>query len=469
MPFHIGGLASGMDTEGMIAQLVNAASSQRTLMTQARDRLERRQEAYGTLRTRMTALRTAVEGMDTRSEFRSVTSSSSDEAAVGVTSEGDAPVGTYSLVVGRLASSAIATTQSGFAATTSTVGSGSLTIGYGSASTTLTVTAGTTLQGLVTQINDSVDGVQAYIMDTGADAGADRYRVVISGDETGSDHELTITNSGLSSAFDLSVGAGISQAADSVAWVNGVRVTDGDNDLNGVVDGVVFHLYETTVASGADLTSATPPASASAVTATVGRNIEAMVSNLEDVVTAYNAVTSYIRNQNALDTSAGIRGSFVGETDPRSIRSSLQQAIGDDYSAASSIVSSLGAIGFETEQDGDISLDSSALRTALNENFDAVVDMFTDATNGFAAAFTSAIERWDDSSDGLIQDRIESLDTQMERQDDRISRFDARMTAYETRLRRQFTAMETAMSRFQSAQNSLSALLNQNNDDNNNG
>ena len=465
MPFHIGGLASGMDTEGMIAQLVNAASSQRTLMTQARERLERRQDAYGTLRTRLTALRTAVEGMDTRTEFRSVTSSSSDEAAVGVTSEGDAPVGTYSVVVGRLASSAIATTQTGFSATTSTVGSGTLTIGYGATSTALTVTAGTTLQGLVDQINDGVDGVQAYIMDTGSSAGSDRYRLVISGEDTGSDHSLTVTNSGLSSAFDLSVGAGIQQAADAVAWVNGVRVTDPDNDLDGVVDGVTFQLYETTVSSGADLTSATPPASASAITATVGRNIDAMISNLEDVVTAYNAVTSYIRAQNALDTSAGIRGSFVGESDPRAVRSALQQVIGDDYSLASSVVSSLGAIGFETAQDGDISLDTSALRDALTDNFDAVVDMFTDATNGFAAAFTSVIERWDDSSDGLIQDRIESLDTQMERQDDRIARFDARMTAYETRLRRQFTAMEVAMSRFQSAENSLTALLNQNNDD----
>jgi flagellar hook-associated protein 2 len=467
MPFHIGGLVSGMDTEGMIAQLVSAASRQRTLMTEARERLEQRQGAYGTLRTRLTALRTAVEGMDTRTEFRSVTSSSSDEAAVGVTSDGDAPVGTYSVVVGRLASSAIATTQSGFSATTSTVGAGTLTIGYGTASTTLTVSAGTTLQGLVDQINDGVDGVQAYIMDTGPEAGADRYRMVISGEDTGSDHALSITNGGLSSAFDLTVGAGISQAADSVAWVNGVRVTDADNDLNGVVDGVTFQLYETTVPSGADLTSATPPASSSTITATVGRNIDAMVSNIEEIVTAYNAVTSYIRSQNALDTDAGIRGPFVGETDPRSVRSALQQAIGDDYSAASSVVASLSAIGFETSQNGDISLDTSALRDALNDNFDGVVDMFTDGTNGFAAALTATIERWDDSDDGLIQDRIESLDTQMERQDDRIARFDARMTAYETRLRRQFTAMETAMSRFQSAESSLSALLNQNdsNDD----
>ena len=448
MPFHVGGLVSGIDTEGMIAQLVAAASQPKQLMLRQQDAISDKKDAFGTLRSRMNALKTAMEALDTPLEFRSVSGSSSDDVSVGVTTSGEAVVGSFDVQVSQLATAAMAVGSTSFTSRTTgdDVATGTLSITYGSTTTSLTIAAGTSLDDLVTQINDEVDGVSAYVMDTGDSTNP--YRLVISGEDTGADYGITVDTSGLDGGTGkLPSMTTATAAADAELTVNGISITHSDNDVDGVIEGVTFNLYETT---------------ASDVRITVGRDVDAMVDKVDSIVTAYNAITSYIRQQQVFNEEENMKGAFVGETDPRSVKSSLQMTLGGDFSAASSVLSSLGAIGLETAQNGDISFDEDTLRDALNNNFNEVVNLITDSTDGVAAVVNAKIDEWADTTDGILTERIDSLDDQIDRFQDRIDRFSARMESYETRMRRQFTAMEVAMARFQDAQNALSALMPQN-------
>jgi flagellar hook-associated protein 2 len=448
MPFHIGGLVSGIDTEGMISQLISAASQPKQLMVRQQGAIEDKKEAFGTLRARMTSLKTAMEALDTPLEFRSVAGASSDDAAVGVTTSGEAVVGSFDVQVTHLATAAMCVGSTTFSSRTTgdDVATGTLNLTYGSTTTALTIAAGTSLDDLVTQINDEVAGVSAYVMDTG-DA-SEPYRLVISGQDTGAANGITVDISGLDGGTGkLPSVTTATSASDAALTVNGVAITHADNDIDGVIEGVTFNAYETTT---------------SAVRVSVSRDVDGMVDKVNSLVTSYNAVMSYIRQQQVYNQEENMKGAFVGETDPRSAKSDLQSALGGNFSAASSVYSSLGAIGLETAQNGDISFDEDALREALNSDFGEVVKLVTNSTSGVAAVVNARIDEWVDTTDGTLTERIDSLDDQIDRFQERIDRFETRMESYETRMRRQFTAMEVAMSRFQTAENALAALMPQN-------
>jgi len=64
-----------------------------------------------------------------------------------------------------------------------------------------------------------------------------------------------------------------------------------------------------------------------------------------------------------------------------------------------------------------------------------------------------------DATDGIVSNRLDSLGDIIDGITDDISNFDDRMDAYEARLKKNFTAMEIALGKLQTAQDSLSALL----------
>ncbi len=447
MATTVGGLVSGIDTDTMVSQLVAAAAKPRTVIAKQKAALEDKQDAFGTLRSRGTALVTALEQLDTAAEFRSTTGASQNEDAVGVTVDGDAAVGTFTVSVSQLAQSAMYVSDAFTGITSKTAdgafAQGSFDVTYNGATTSVTVGASSSsLQDVVDAINADVEGVSAYIMDTG-DA-ANPFRIVLSGEDTGSAFGISVSTAGLTGAGQVPTFTESVAAQDALLKVNGIDVTSADNDVEGVIDGVTFNLRDE-VAVGSE------------VKVNVQRDIDAMVEKMNGFVTAYNSVISYIRTQSVYNSEENIKGPFVGESTQRSLKEMMQTLVSSSYSVSTS-VSSLGRMGFETKQNGELSLDEDALRGALSDNFDACVTLFT-ADGGVNKALRDGLDNYVDTDDGVISERIDGLDDRIEAQQDRLDRFDRKLDAYEKRLKNQFLNMELAMSRFQSAGQSLLALM----------
>lgn len=439
--FHIGGIVSGIDTESMITQLVSAASGPKTVLENKQTDLEELQTSYEELSSRLTDLQSALEALDTSKEFRSLKGTSNNDA-VDVTVSGDGVAGTYSIQVNQLASSEMEV-SSGLTDKSSTgvIGTGTLTITYAGTATNITVgSSDTSLENLVDLINEEMEGVTAYIMDTG-DASAP-YRLVISGNDTGASNTIAINTSGLTGGSEsLSFTEAVS-AADSEVVINGITVTDADTSIDDVIQGVTFDLLDTT---------------SSAATVKVGADVDAMVDKISAFVDAYNSIVSYVGVESLYDEDSGSKGPFIGETTVSRLMSNLKTAVADQYSA-SSVITALSEIGFATQQTGKLELDTDALTVALQDNLDDVVAIFTDST-GFNTAIQKVLDNYIDDTDGFITDRIDSLGNQIEDIDEDISDFDDKMDAYEERLRKSFTAMEIALGKLETAQSALEALL----------
>ena len=444
MGLSVDGIVSGMDTTSLITKLVAAAAAPATVMEADVKDLKAVDGKYDELTTKLGELKTALEKIDSQAEMRACTGSSSDETAVGVTPDGDAIPGRYAIEVQSLAASEIEVSQ-GFAerSTLGTVPEGVLNITYGGTTTALTVDGtNSSLAGLADLINDNITGVSAYVMDTGDPTAP--YRLVIAGLDTGSTNTIEIDTSLLTGATGTAPGfTNTSAASDAQLTVNGIAITHADNDIDGVVDGITFNLNDVTTAP---------------VTVNVKTDIETTVANVKAFVDAYNAVRSFINTQRAYDAEAEISGEFVGESLVVNLMSTLQSKISSTYPTGATYTS-LASIGFETQQTGEIELDTDALTKALEAAPSEVSSLFAAGSGGFGDDLQSVLELYTDEDEGIIAGRKDTISDDIERLEEDIEDFSERMDAYEARLRQQFTAMEIALGELQSAQAQLEALM----------
>lgn len=456
MAISIGGIVSGIDTDSMVTSLVAAARAPQAVMEAKVADVEERRDAYETLRTHMSDMLTALEALDTSAELRASTGSSSDEGSVTVEVDGDAVAGRYSITVSQLAASATSVSD-GFASDTATgtIAEGTLGVTYAGVTTTLTIdSTNSSLSDLADLINESVDGVTAYIMDTG-DA-ATPYRLVIAGEDTGATNSLSLDTSGLTGAGTVPTFTATSTALDAELTVNGVAVTSADNEVGGVVHGVTFTLEDVT---------------SSALTVTVAGDVDTAMANVKTFVEAFNTVRTFINTHRAYDADAGIKGEFVGEGTVVALMQAMQTVVGTAYSSGT-LYNSLSEIGIKTAQDGTLEVDDDTMEKAFDEASDDVAVLFATDAAAFGDDMKALIDFYASEDEvsvdasgaivqtgGMLTNRMGALDDEIELLNDDIDAFDARMDAYEARLRRQFIAMEIALGKLQASQAQLEALL----------
>lgn len=456
MGISIGGIVSGIDTDSMVATLVAAARAPQDVMKTQLAEVEDQRDAYETLRTHMDDLLTALEAIDTPAELRASTGTSSDDGTVTVEVDGDAVQGRYSIEVSQLAAAATSVSD-GFAddSTIGTIAEGTFTITYAGETTTMTIdSTNSSLSDMAALINESVDGVTAYIMDTG-DA-TTPYRLVVAGDDTGAANALTFDLTGLTGTGGVPTFTETSTAQDATLTVNGITVTSEDNVVDGVVEGVTFTLEDVTT---------------SPTTITVAGDTDTTMANIKTFVEAYNTVRSYINTRRAFDSEAGIKGEFVGEGSVVGLMSAMQTTIGSQFTSGT-LFNSLSEIGIKTEQNGTLEIDDDTLEAAINDASDDVAALFATDSASFGDELKDLIDLYANDEEasidetgaviqtgGLLTNRMAALDDEIDMLNDDIDAFDDRMDAYEERLKKQFLAMEVALGKLQSAQSQLEALL----------
>lgn len=101
---RVGGLASGIDVETIVKQLMSAQKAKKDKLQQQKTLLEWKQEDYRTINNQLRKLRDATADLRLQGTFLKNTATSSDESKVSVTADGSA-VGTYEITVESLATS----------------------------------------------------------------------------------------------------------------------------------------------------------------------------------------------------------------------------------------------------------------------------------------------------------------------------------------------------------------------------
>lgn len=448
------GIGSGLDVNSIVTQLMAIESRPLTLLQQGASDLNTQLSAIGTLQSRMSALRDASSALTSVSLWNGTTASSSNAAAVKVSSTSGAAVGSYAVQVQSLASRQNIYSQA-FASSSATVGEGSMTIELGTWSgssfaadgsktpVSITIGAGeTSLTAIRDKINSAGAGVTATIItdangarlsiaskDTGAASG---FRITAT--ETTDDGSAT---TGLSTlGFTATTGSPMTRsqsAANASATINGIALSSASNTLEGVADGLTLTLLQTTT-TAADVK--------------VAADTDNIKKSIETFVSAFNDVANYIRDQTKYNPDTKVGGTLQGDRLVTSMQAQLR-AIVNESSSASSTFGRLTDIGISFTASGTLSINSTKLTDALG-NLPELRKVL--ATDGTTSANSGIVDRFKDfassalGTEGAFENRNASLKGQLTLNSKSQESLQRRLSQTEERLRRQYQALDTAMS-----------------------
>lgn len=431
---QFGGIASGLDTAAIIDAMVGVSRAPISRLKSKQSTYQAQISVLSDIINRLSTLSSETKDFDTLTEFRSYKATSSDESKLKVSASSTANAGSYKIDVNALAESE-RTYSDAFASNDTTgagFGSGTLTIQVGSdPAVNIPIDDATqTLEDVAGDINSSGANVNASVVFDGTN-----YRLLVQGKDTGAANAITFTESaGL--VLNLDEVANEAQAAsDASITLDGLTITSETNQISGALPGITFDLQDVT---------------ASSVTVRVDADLDTIETKLKEFVTAYNAVMTRINGEFTFSGEAS-QTKLSGDSALRSVKMQLQSVISSAI-PASGAFGSLAEIGFSTERDGTLTIDSAKLRDALSQDMDGVAELFTldnGTDKGVALQFADIVERYTEEPDGILRSKSKSLTSNIDQINKQIADLELRADSYEQSLVRQFAALETLMSEMQ--------------------
>lgn len=431
------GLATGLDTGSIIAQLVEIKRQPIYRLEDDKAGFQKQITALGTLKTKLLALQTAAQDLDTAGEFSSLRATSSDEDLLTATAGDGAAPGTHDIVVKTLAKAQKEISQ-GFDNNLVAVGEGTISFTVDGVTTELALSGYTSLDSLKNLINDNVEGVGASIVYDGSTTGG--YKLVLSGTEAGTAGAFTADFSGLTGGT-APVLTTQQAAADATLTVDGIDVVATSNTPDDVISGLTLDLKNFDLATTVQIT--------------VTLDSEGIADKVKAMVDAYNDLYSYISEQSK--PGADLRGnptlSSVASRMESIFSTSLEDGLGS--------VTSFYQVGVSRGTDRQLEFDEEEFAEALEADFGGVRDFFIEREGNLGKMYLvdTAIEDMTDSIDGLFKISTDSLNRKIDYTDESIERYERSVAAYQTTLERQYTAMEMMVAQLQAQGNYLSSIV----------
>ncbi len=373
--FNIGGIASGLDTNSIVSQLMQIERIPLTQVQARKSTFQQRNDAWSQISTRLSSLREKVKALDSTSDWgKFVKATSSNESAVGIAVTGSPVASKLSFQVARLASGHQMMSgsddpggSSDLSSSADLVGAGTFSITIGGTQHDVTTDASTTLSGLVSQINALDAGVSASVVKV--DSG--RVKLALTSDETGDGSQFSVTNGLPTMGSFAATQEGQDAQITLGSGPGAVTVERSSNVIDDLVDGVTLTLTDVTT---------------SPVNITINSDLDAAVTAIKDMVNELNSALSTITSKTKTASESGATaGALSTDSTARGLKLSLRSAISGVVAGLTGDYRTSSSVGISLTRDGAVTLDETKLREALESNFAGVQSLFareTTATDG---------------------------------------------------------------------------------------
>ena len=357
MPITATGLATGLDVESLVTQLVGAevaAPSSRLDVKEAR--YQAKISAFGSLKGALANFQTSLASVSSLSRFQEKSASSNLSQKVSITATEAAANNAYNVEIANIAvAQTLASVGGIFTSTDAAVGLGTLSINDGSQTASITIDASNnSLSGLRDAINASDANVNASIINDGAG-----YRLVLQATKTGLANAITVTatsdsDGNLTDANNLSrfVSSNLTEtiaAADAAFSINGLDITSSLNTVDNAIEGVTLTLKAATDVGEVALVS-------------INDNTAGIVGAINTFKDGYNELIKAINDLTSYNADLGRGSVLTGDPGIRSLGQKLRTMLNTQVENVSSNVGSLAELGITTDvKDGTLSLNTTTL------------------------------------------------------------------------------------------------------------
>jgi len=437
------GIGTGVDLQNMLSKILAAERTPITTLNNRIGATNSKISLYGTLNSKLDALKSAAETWQFPSRLSAVSANSADTSVVGASASFNAAIGSYTVEVTQLASA-----QKSFSASYSagtTFGPGELTFSVGGETKppiVLDAPGNYTLAEVSSRINEAKIGVTATVVTTATG----EQRMVLTGNESGDGKGFSLVSTSSASGSQASLadfdattpGLLRSSASDALMKVDGIEVRSSNNSFTGTLSG----LNLTAVKLGS-------------TTITVDNDKSRIASAAEAFVNAYNEVATVIRSNSGYNADTKVAQAFNGDSSARAVLGVLGSTRTNiPTELASNTLQSLSDIGIIIQQSGQLTLDKGKLETAISNSPTAVTNLL----EAYGKEFANAIQGMQ-SSGGLVANRIDSLNSSITRFNLNKEALEGRLELVEKRYRAQFTALDKYVSSMQTTSGYLGQQL----------
>ena len=448
-----------MDVKALATRLVAAERApQQALLDKKIAGVKAEITGYGGMMFVLSELKKKVANLDDSTDFAGLTVKNTQSAAFEMTTSASALPGQHDVTVSQIAKAQRSLTASGYADSNTTVISGTdftlnLTVGTGSP-VAITVPSNSTLEGVKDAINSANAGLTAQVVDSGVVGAANRYKIMVTG-QPGAANSFTMTSSIAGLSFDTNPATTLQKSVDAQVVVDGITYSRSSNTINDIIPGLTLNLLGTTTG---------------AASVQLARDTSAMKTNLQDLITAFNDVNSFLKTATDPKSEDPDFGkTLVGNSAVKGIFSGLKQMLfGTASGTGNTHIRGLRDLGVKMQNDGTLTLDEKTFTTNSTAYYNEAATMLSGTTGltnefgatrkGVATDLTSWLTKTMSASGSLLQNS-QSDEKKVSDYQSKLATLDTRMQTLLDRYNKQFAAMEAIVGKSKSMQTSLTSTF----------
>ncbi|MGH7137800.1 MAG: flagellar filament capping protein FliD, partial [Pirellulales bacterium] len=301
--------------------------------------------------------------------------------------------------------------------------------------------------------NDTLTTLQQSLLGSGAPvttnilndgASSQPYHIMIGSEQSGLAGRLLIDTGGTGLSLSTLTPAANAVVQVGVASGNNLLFTSSTNTFSNILPGLTLNVTGT---------SSTP------VTVSVGQDPSALVSAIQNFVNDYNTVSGTIAQDDSYDTSSNTGGVLYTDPTVEQINNTLNNFLTGTFGSSTDQTRSLLQMGI-TLNNGQLSINSSALQAAVAADPTGVQDFLGNATNGMATQLANSLQNFTLPFSGAIAQQSANLSQQISDQQAQITSLNAEIASKTTLLQNEFASMESNLATIQSQGSVLSQLSN---------
>lgn len=451
------GIGSGLDVKSIVSQLVEIERQPLTKLKVEAASVQARVSTYGEIKSLVSALGNAAGTLTSLTTWNAVSATSSRPESVTASATGGTAANSFSVRVDNTAKAQSYSSAS--IAGGGALGAGTLTIQTGSFDTSvtapfpfsgsgtpieITVSATDTLADVASRINDLKGPIQATILNDGTgerlllrsrDTGVASGFQVSASDTDGDNAD----NSGLSRLISNGVSntAVVTQYAEDaqITVNNSITVTSSSNTFANVVSGVTLTIPDTATTGAGSVSEIR-----------IASNQEAITNALNQFVSAFNTLNTYLSDATKFDPSTRQAGLLQGDSFAIGIQRSLRGIL--QSTTEGSVFSRLSEVGVSAQLGGNLEIDSAKLTAALAQP-DELRNLFRiDNQNERSNGVGLKIKTFTDgllNADGLFRVREDSLKRSLELNSQEQTRVSEKAARVEAALNRRYSALDAQL------------------------
>lgn len=451
------GISSGLNIQDLVSKIGAAERAPLTKLLADATKTQSKISALGMLRSKMADLQSASNALKNPTTWNGLQIKSSNDSAVSAISSGMSNAGGISIEVKSLAKAQALAAGTMFPAG---AGWGAGTLRLQTGKWTIVPSTFTPGQGIPVDISiadtDTTTDIATKINGAQTDVKASVIR-----DANGAERLfLQGANTGEENGFQMSIQDADGDANDGVGLSRMMQgMTQGQYASNAkiTIDGV-----ETTSASNTFKGIAGLDLTIKAVTTTPvniqsSKNTEESSKAVQNFIDKYNAVNEYLGALTKYDAGTKQAGILQGDVTATSLQNNLKNMVSRVMADQNS-----SSFGLTIERGGNLQLNASKFSTAMNNQGEALKNLFSNSTGNGAADSISATMLSALGQGGTLQTKELTYTQSLTRNKDQQARVNARAATVEGQYFKKFQALDSqlanmqAMSLYWSNQNNFS-------------